>query len=48
MRSLCLDLTCSVVCHTEQSIVAVSDFSKPFVYSDSSFLAKQPFLMLSL
>ena len=48
MRSLCLNFTCAVICHADQPVVAVSDFSKTFVYSGSSFLTEWPFFMLSL
>ena len=40
MRSLRLNLARAVVCYAEQPIVAVSDLSKPFSYSGSSFLAR--------
>ena len=38
--SLCLNLARAVVCHAEQPVVAVSNLSKPFFYSGSSFLAR--------
>ena len=46
VRSLCLNLARAVVCHAEQSVVAVSDLSKSFAYIGSSFLTEWPFLML--
>lgn len=46
VRSLCLNLARAVVCHAEQSVIAVSDLSKSFAYISSSFLTEWPFLML--
>ena len=46
VRPLCLNLARAVVCHAEQSVVAVSDLSKSFAYIGSSFLTEWPFLML--
>lgn len=46
VRPLCLNLACAVVCHAEQSVVAVSDLSKSFAYIGSSFLTEWPFPML--
>ena len=39
MRTLCLNFARAVVYYAEQSVVAVSDFSKAFFDSSSSFLA---------
>lgn len=46
VRPLCLNLARAVVCHAEQSVIAVSDLSKSFAYIGSSFLTEWPFLML--
>lgn len=40
MRSLGFNFTRAVICHAEQSVITVSEFSESIFYGSSSFLAE--------